>query len=288
MENKMHQSSDHHSIPMTSVSSGKGREVAYDLYYYTDQIVNIIFVGVPNSDTFVLVDAGMPNSAHKIISEVEDRFGKGAIPEAIVLTHGHFDHVGSIVDLLEKWGDVPVYAHMLEFPFLSGEQDYPEPDATVEGGMLAKISRFYPHKAINIAPVLRPLPSDGSVPAMPGWKWIFTPGHSPGHVSFFRESDKVLLSGDAFITVKQDSFYKVFVQKEEVQGPPRYLTTDWDAAKQSVLRLNELHPVTVISGHGTHMSGTELMEGLQYLADKFDEVALPKHGEFVSDYKRDI
>src|SRR5690606_41278238 len=60
-----------------------------------------------------------------------------------ILTHGHFDHVGSIVGLLEKW-KVPVYSHALEVPFLTGRQAYPEPDVTVQGGMLAKISSIYP------------------------------------------------------------------------------------------------------------------------------------------------
>ena len=287
MEGEMHQSEDNHIIPMTSVSAGKGREVKPDLFYYTNQIVNVIFVGLPDSGSWTLVDAGMPHSGHNIIGAVEERFGRGAKPDSIVLTHGHFDHVGSIVHLLEKWGNIPVYAHPLEFPFLTGQQAYPEPDPTVEGGMLAKISKIYPHEPINIEPVLLPLPIDGSVPGLQEWRWIHTPGHAPGHVSFYRGSDKSLIVGDAFVTVKQDSLYKVLIQKEEVHGPPPYLTTDWPSARESVRKLAALDPALVITGHGTHMEGEELRTGLQELSERFDELALPKYGKYVNDQDKE-
>ena len=276
----MKQSDDNKSIPMTSVSSGKGREVGEDIFYYTDQIVNIVLVGKPGRGKWVLIDAGMPKSGSRIIEVAEERFGKGTRPESVILTHGHFDHVGGIVELINKWR-VPVYAHPLEFPYLTGKMDYPEPDASVEGGMLAKISSIYPHQAIDISGALQPLPSNFSVPDLPEWKWIHTPGHSPGHVSFFRERDRLLLPGDAFITVRQDSFYKVLIQKKEVNGPPRYLTTDWQAARESVLKLQALEPAIVIPGHGSAMEGNDLKEGLDRLALHFDEIALPDHGKFV-------
>jgi glyoxylase-like metal-dependent hydrolase (beta-lactamase superfamily II) len=282
MEKNISQSKDNHVIPMTSVSSGKGREVKHDVFYYTNQIVNLVFVGEPDGK-WVLVDAGMPKSGTEIVKAAEERFGKGSKPEAIILTHGHFDHVGSIVHLLEQWEGVKVYAHPLEFPFLTGQQAYPEPDPTVEGGMLAKISKIYPHEPVDISPALLPLPADGRVPHLEDWEWIYTPGHTPGHVSFYRESDGVLIAGDAFVTVKQDEFYKVLVQKEEVCGPPPYLTTDWKSAKDSVWKLYGLNPSVAITGHGTHMSGSDLLEGLERLSKQFDEIALPKYGKYVDD-----
>jgi len=278
MKGKMKQSDDNKFIPMTSVAAGKGREIRPDVFYYTNQIVNVIFLGLPGGE-WVLVDAGMPHSGSTIIKEARTRFGDKK-PLAIVLTHGHFDHVGGIVTLIEKW-EVPVYAHPLEFPFLTGVQDYPEPDASVQGGMLAKISSFYPHEAIDIKEALLPLPADGTVPFLAGWNWLHTPGHSPGHVSFFRSEDSTLVAGDAFVTVRADYFYKVLIQQKEVNGPPRYLTTDWDAARNSVRLLEALHPEVAITGHGAAMEGSELSKGLKRLAEEFDTLALPEYGKFV-------
>jgi glyoxylase-like metal-dependent hydrolase (beta-lactamase superfamily II) len=280
MENKMHQGADNHIIPMTSVSAGEDHEVRRNIFYYTNQIVNIVFVGAGESGGWVLIDAGMPGSSSKIIEEAAHLFPLKSKPEAIILTHGHFDHVGGIVALIEKW-QVPVYAHPLEFPYLTGMKDYPEPDATVEGGLLAKLAFIYPHKATNIKEGLLPLPENGSVPALPGWRWIHTPGHSPGHVSFFRDSDKTLIAGDAFITVRQDSMYKVLIQSKEVNGPPRYFTTDWEAAFDSVKKLQELQPEVVVTGHGKAMEGNELREGLKNLVENFNELAVPDHGKYV-------
>ncbi|HVG41314.1 MAG TPA: MBL fold metallo-hydrolase [Chitinophagaceae bacterium] len=277
----MEQSKDNKAIPMTSVSSGKGREVGNDVYYYTNQIVNLIMIGEPNANEWILVDAGMPKSSNEIIKEARDRFGDKP-PLAILLTHGHFDHVGSIVDLIYEW-NVPVYAHPLEAPFLTGQQAYPEPDTSVEGGMLAKISSIYPNEPINIGEKLAMLPADGSVPHLPNWRWIHVPGHAPGQVAFFRKTDRLLISADAIITVRQDSFYKVLTQQKEVNGPPRYLTTDWQAAFESVKALQALNPQIMIPGHGTAMEGEELQEGLRKLVANFEELAVPDHGKFVKD-----
>jgi glyoxylase-like metal-dependent hydrolase (beta-lactamase superfamily II) len=276
----MKQSEDNKFIPMTSVSSGSGKEVRSDVYYYTNQIVNVIMIGTPGSGPWYLVDAGMPHCGDEIRRAAEERFGEGIPPQAILLTHGHFDHVGGIVDLLETW-QVPVYAHPDEFPFLTGARDYPEPDPTAEAGLLGKISSFYPHKAINITPALHQLPENGIVPGLTDWKWIHVPGHSPGQVAFSRDNDRTLIAADAFLTVRQDSLYKVLIQKEEVNGPPRYFTTDWIAAAESVRRLAELGPQLVIAGHGQAMEGDELRDGLRNLVENFDTLAVPDHGKYV-------
>src|SRR5262249_21501064 len=77
---------------------------------------------------------------------------------------------------------------------------------------------------------VRPLPADGSVPGMPGWRWLHTPGHTAGHVSLFRDEDRVLIAGDAFTTVAQESFLAVLTQARHVHRPPAYFPTDWSAA----------------------------------------------------------
>ncbi|RYY16878.1 MAG: MBL fold metallo-hydrolase [Chitinophagaceae bacterium] len=263
---------------MTSFSSGDDGMISHDVYYYTNQIVNVAMIGVTGRP-WILVDTGMPTCGAEILKVAEARFGERK-PEYILLTHGHFDHVGGIVHLLQKW-DVPVYAHPKEFPYLNGTLAYPEPDTSVEGGILAKISSIYPHQPIDISPYLKPLPEDHSLPGFEDWKWLPTPGHSPGHISLFRDSDRILISGDAVVTVRQDSFYKVLFQIEEVNGPPRYLTTDWAAARESVQTLAQLNPEILLSGHGGAMIGEKMRRELADLARNFNEKALPKHGRYI-------
>ncbi|WP_458355181.1 MBL fold metallo-hydrolase [Peribacillus frigoritolerans] len=267
-------------MPMTSVSSGDVQIVNEDLYCLSVQIVNVVFVGSSKDDKWVLIDAGMPRSAEAIKKTAEEIYGPQKPPVAIILTHGHFDHVGALIELMEYWG-APVYAHIKEMPYLTGQENYPEPDPTVEGGMVAKISMIFPNEGINLDEKVQPLPDDHSVPGLRDWKWVHTPGHSKGHISLFRESDRSLIVGDAFVNVRQDSLYKVITQEKEIAGPPRYLTTDWEAAKESVRLLESLKPAVAITGHGYPVEGKELEIGLAKLAKEFDSLAKPDHGKYV-------
>lgn len=174
-----------------------------------------------------------------------------------------------------------VYAHPLELPFLTGEQSYPEPDGTVEGGLLAKISPLFPNDPIDLGEHVHALPTDGSVPGLKDWRWLHTPGHTPGHISLFRRTDRMLIAGDAFVMVKQDSMLKVLLQTKQLSGPPVYLTNDWEAAWESVRMLSRLKPSCAVSGHGAPLAGDELVSGLAELAEEFDRRAIPDHGRYV-------
>lgn len=99
-------------------------------------------------------------------------------------------------------------------------------------------------------------------------------------MSLFRDSDRALIAGDAFVTTKQESVYAVLTQKEEVNGPPAYFTPDWNAARRSVEQLDALQRSVAATGHGIPMSGAEMIQQLNELARDFDELAVPKHGRY--------
>jgi glyoxylase-like metal-dependent hydrolase (beta-lactamase superfamily II) len=241
--------------------------------------VNVYAVSNPGGG-WTLIDTGIPFSAGKIKGWAESHFGKGTKPNAIILTHGHFDHVGAVKTLLEDW-NVPVYAHTAEFPYLTGHQKYPPPDPGVGGGLMAVMSPLFPRTSADLSGRVQPLPADGSVPTLPGWQYFHTPGHATGHISLFRPEDKVLIAGDAFCTTKQESFMAVAKQKPELHGPPAYYTPDWDAARASVQMLAKLCPRTIAPGHGLPMCGDEVPDQLQRLAVNFDHIAMPQHGKYV-------
>ena len=226
-----------------------------------------------------LVDSGLPLSTTRVKHWVQSVFGENAKPQNIILTHGHFDHVGTVQELANEW-NVPVFAHPAELPFLNGQTKYPPPDPSVGGGLMAVMSPLFPRTSTDIRDRVQTLPSDGSVPGLPGWRWLHTPGHAPGHVSLFRESDRLLLPGDAFCTTNQSSFLAVASQKPELTGPPAYYTPDWDAARDSVRKLAVLRPLTVAPGHGLPMSGDQVAGQLDDLARNFDQIARPEHGVY--------
>ena len=241
--------------------------------------VNVFAVANESGRGWTLVDTGIPFSAGKIKHWAESLFGKGAKPDAIVLTHGHFDHVGTVKTLADEW-KVPVYAHSGEFPFLTGRQKYPPPDPGVGGGLMAVMSPLFPRASADLKGHVQELPSDGSVPTLADWRYLHTPGHAPGHISLFREKDRVLIAGDAITTTRQESFLAVAKQTPELHGPPSYYTPDWDAARSSVNALADLKPRTIAAGHGLPMCGDEVPSQIGRLAREFDHYVLPRSGKY--------
>jgi len=257
-------------VPLNEIGSGvRGLRILF---------VNVFALSGPSGWT--LLDTGLYLSGGKIKHWAESHFGKGTKPQAIILTHGHFDHVGSVKDLLHDW-NVPVYAHPNEMRYLTGHEKYPAPDPSVGGGLMAVMSPLYPRTSADLSGKVTPLPADGSVPNLPDWRWMHTPGHAAGHISLWREEDKLLLPGDAFCTTKQESFLAVAKQKPELHGPPSYYTPDWDAARASVQMLSKLCPRTIAPCHGLPMCGDEVADQLVRLAINFDHFAMPEHGKYV-------
>jgi glyoxylase-like metal-dependent hydrolase (beta-lactamase superfamily II) len=249
--------------------------IALDVGWQSISFVNAYFVGHPGGP-WVLIDAGLPGRAAQIFDAAEARFGAGARPEAIYLTHGHFDHAGSALELAERW-DVPIFAHRMELPYLTGRSNYPPPDPTV-GGAMAFLSRFLPPRERDLGERVRELPS-GPLQGLDGWEWIATPGHSPGHVSFFRQADRVLLAGDAFATMDMDSWLGLVSGRKQLARAGTPFNMDWQATRESVKRLAELRPNVVGCGHGIPMGDAALAERLERLANKFRP---PRRGRYVA------
>jgi glyoxylase-like metal-dependent hydrolase (beta-lactamase superfamily II) len=248
--------------------------IAPDVGWLPISFVNAYFIGRPGGG-WILVDTGLPGRTKQILEAAEARFGSGAAPESIVLTHGHFDHAGSALALAEHW-DVPIYAHRLEMPYLTGRSEYPPTDPTV-GGAIAFLSRFMPSEARNLTGRIRQL-QPNEVPGAAGWEWIATPGHSPGHISLFRPSDRVLLAGDAFATMNMDSWSGLVTGRKRLARAGAPFNTDWEATRMSVKELAKLRPNVVGCGHGIPRSEADLPARLERFAEGF---RAPRHGRYV-------
>jgi glyoxylase-like metal-dependent hydrolase (beta-lactamase superfamily II) len=241
-------------------------EVAPGVTYFTALLANVHTVDVPENAGFILVDTGVAGTGTAIKAGIHARYGEGAKPLCIVLTHGHLDHAGSVETLADEW-DVPVYAHRLEMPYLTGKSSYPPPDPTV-GGAMAQFSRFFRKKPYDLGNRVTALPESLVLDELPGWRIIHTPGHTHGHISLFREADRVLIAGDAVSTLDQKSLWNVLTQARRFGPPPQYYTSDWDKAEASMRTLADLRPEYILCGHGKPVS---------HAADEFAEFVRTYH-----------
>ena len=267
---------------MIGVKKVKYYQVAQGVWGMKNVFVNVYMIanrrGVANG--WVLVDAGLKTSAKKIIQMAENLFGMGTRPKAIVLTHGHSDHTGSIKQLLKHW-PVPVYAHELELPYLTGLSGYPPADPTVGGGLMSLLSVFFRTKPIDLGKRVKAIDMLEGIAELPEWRVIHTPGHTPGHVSLFLPLNTTLIAGDALATTNTASAICVLAYLKQLSGPPKYITTDWQAAEASVKKLAELQPRIIAPGHGPVMRGRELST-LPHFAANFKQEAVPKSGRYVN------
>ena len=126
--------------------------------------VEVILIG---DGPFVLFDAGYRECIPDMLSWVEARTGNAL--EKLILTHHHIDHAGGAKAACDRFC-VPAYAHPLEMRFLEEE----EPDLSV--------SPIWEGEFIELGDMR--------------FEAIFTPGHSPGHLSFWWAEEKTLLGGD--------------------------------------------------------------------------------------------
>ncbi len=239
------------------------REVANGVTCVPIGIVNAYILS--SGSRWILVDTGIPHQAGRIRVAAEDLFGAGTKPELIVLTHGHFDHAGNAQELAEMF-EVPIYAHRLELPYLTGRDAYPPFDPTV-GGPLAFFLRFYPRNKFDLTPHIHDL-SELEQPILGEWQVLESPGHAPGHISLWREKDRVLIAGDAWTTIDVNTW------SGALHGPDVYPTAftavcDFDGVKHSMQVLAALEPRVLACGHGVPMAGGDVAGSMQMAAAEF-------------------
>jgi glyoxylase-like metal-dependent hydrolase (beta-lactamase superfamily II) len=256
---------------MTPRSRSVAWEVAPDVHCFGPlghTQTNVYFVGAGTS--WVLIDAAWAKDAPFIREAAEGLIGTDVRPGAILLTHAHPDHAGSALQLAKAW-DCPVYVHPCELPLATGDfsamAKFAGPlDTWVVLPLMRIIGRRRRSAMLarsSLASVVRVLEPNAGVPGLPDWQCIPTPGHTPGHVSFFRNSDRVLITGDAVVTMELNSLSGLLRQRQGLSGPPRYTTWNWSVARKSMITLAELRPTVLASGHGMAMTGHETGDALR-------------------------
>ena len=212
---------------------------------------------VRETDSFTLIDAGLPGGGEDTIKAAKDLSRQAAAPiRRILLTHAHSDHVGSVDQLAQLLGIVDLGIGEREAAFLPKPPAQnrallpKEPQCPLKGGC---------HGVNNAA---SHLVTEGEL--FGSLRCIATPGHTPGHFSYLDERDGTLYAGDALVTMGG---------KPHVTGwapwffpLPNFATWHRPTARQSVERLLTIIPAEtpirrIAAGHGRVIEGgSELLQ----------------------------
>lgn len=234
---------------------------------------NVYFVA--SGPSWSLIDTAYARSADTIRQEAERVFGAGARPTAILLTHAHPDHGGAALDLAERW-DCPVYVSEAEYPLAVATDmaTYARFASPLDHWLVLPILRLIPGRrgkppveAARLKRSIKAFDPAAGMPGLPEWRGIPTPGHTPGHVAFFRPGDRVVIAGDAVLTVEMNSvtsftWWSLGWSRQRVSGPLWSSTWNRTAAERSIVNLADLAPAVLACGHGRPMTGSETAPAL--------------------------
>jgi hydroxyacylglutathione hydrolase len=185
----------------------------------------------------VLIDSASRHAGRRILRQL-----RGRKVTAHALTHAHPDHQGSSKEICEALG----------VPFWVGERDADaaeNPDLIKQRQPNHPVARFYDRifrgPGRRVDRILR----EGDEVA--GFQVLDSPGHSAGHVSYWRESDRVLVLGDVLNNMD------VITAVPGLHEPKPYLTPDPAENRRSIRKLAALEPALVLFGHGAPLRDTD-------------------------------
>ena len=188
-----------------------------------------------DADGLTLIDTGVPGSAPQIADAILT-FGRQPVDlRRIVLTHFHVDHAGSAAEIA-KWGEIEVFAHQDDTPFIQGDSKGPPPD------LLDWERPLY--EQVNVRVVAEPVGvnrvvDDGDVLDFGGGaRVVATPGHTPGSIAIYLPGPNILLTGDAVARTGEGKVILGVFNSNPTQ------------AARSFRRLANLNPAIICFGHG--------------------------------------
>lgn len=205
------------------------------LHFFSGLNVGRVYL-IDDADGYTLIDTSIASAAPKILKQLSASGRNPRDVRRILITHGHPDHVGGLPALKEATG-AQTWASAIERPVIEGRQPIPRVPPQNRIGLARVISM--PETTVPGSPVDREL-EDGERldEIMGGLQVVFTPGHAPGHLSFWQPEQRILFCGD------------VIFRLPNLRLPFSFLTVDMEEDKRSIARLVALDPAVVCFGHG--------------------------------------
>lgn len=180
----------------------------------------------------VLVDSGYKFQSGRAVKAARER----GVTEH-VLTHAHLDHAGGSARVCRELGLEGVAVGAVDAADVRSGKPEPPPHTP---GALKGVGRWY--GSFAAAPVVREL-RPGDVVG-PGFVVLDVPGHTLGHVAFWREADRVLIAGDVLFNIN------MLTGAAKLGPPPDFVTTDPALNRESIAKIAALEPRIVGLGHG--------------------------------------
>jgi len=194
--------------------------------------------GSPGDEGPLLFDCGMPWSGAGLVASLAELGCKPVDIRGIAITHDDIDHAGRLASLQAVSG-AAVIAHRWEGYRLARDR-WREPQhlagpLRLAGWALEHLSSHWPHHPVRVD---RPVDDGEAVGG--GWIAVHTPGHTPGHASYWHPSSGVLVAGDALGRHRNG----------RLRSPMALFTEDSDEAARSIRKLAGLDPEVIVFGHG--------------------------------------
>jgi glyoxylase-like metal-dependent hydrolase (beta-lactamase superfamily II) len=189
----------------------------------------------------ILIDTGYPGHLKDIQNGLEE-LSIGKITK-VIITHQDHDHLGSLHEIIENAeSKIEVFSHALTKPYIEGEEP------------LTKLKCTVPKVAVTHTI------EDGDVlPFCGGLRVIFTPGHTPDHISLYHQESKTLITGDALTAI----------DGKIGQPNPQY-TLDMEGAFQSINKFLDLEIQRAFCFHGGICEG-QVIESIERLIEEYSK-----------------
>ncbi|MGE7718633.1 MBL fold metallo-hydrolase [Priestia megaterium] len=196
----------------------------------------------------ILIDTGVPGQLNQIKEAIAKADVLFDTLKAIILTHQDIDHIGSVPELLkESNNQIIVYAHGDDKPYIEGDLPLIKTDTSrMSKEELASLPKEVKHLYENSPKVKvdELLENKQELPYCEGIEVIYTPGHSPGHISLYLKHSKTLVAGDAMVIINN-----------RLHGPVKQTTLDIKTATESLKKFLDYDIDTVICYHGGVFKG---------------------------------
>lgn len=203
------------------------------MYTLTGLPVGRVYL-IEDPDGLTLIDASVPPAAGSILSQIRALGRSPRDVKRILITHAHPDHVGDLPRLQRETG-AQIVASAIEQPVIEGRQEVPRrPVEKLRGPIKIRL----PHTVFPGTPVDLALQGGETLPVLGGLQALLTPGHAPGHLTFWQPAKRIAICGDVLFNAPRLSL------------PPDFLTFDIDEDRRSVRKLVDLEPAVVCFGHG--------------------------------------